>query len=253
MSRRGSSGWRTEHYGRHCKSQMVRIRFGPMKLSVNEHAKEAFEILGKILVKHGYKIDPRQTGSYNCRAIKGSNAWSSHSWALGIDVNWNDNPYGKKLVTDLPSEAVKEILALKTGTGHRVFKWGGDWDNRPETNHKYYDAMHFEIIVTPGELKSGIAYDNSLTPTGDDVVSRGDRNGNVKFWQSFLKDKGHYDGALDGDFGPLTEAAVKSYQESAGLPTTGVIDLTTGASLSSGQGGSVEMPKSVEATITFKE
>lgn len=254
MSTRGSSAWRNEHYGRHCQSAMVKIRFGPMDLNVNTHAVSAFEILAEILIKHGYQIDKKQTGSYNCRPIKGSSAWSSHAWALGVDVNWNQNPYGKKLITDIPIAAIREILALKTKSGHRVFKWGGDWDNRPETDHNYYDAMHFEIIATPGELKLGIDYDS----TGYDVVAKGEKSGNVTYWQNFLKARGHYSGAIDGDFGPATENAVKSAQSKGGLPVTGVIDVTTGALLTQGaslskQGGSAKLPQRAEAIITFKE
>jgi len=42
---------------------------------------------------------------------------------------------------------------------------------------------------------------------------------------------GHYDGAADGAFGPLTEGAVKAFQEFTGVDTDGVVGPVTRAAL----------------------
>ena len=62
--------------------------------------------------------------------------------------------------------------------------------------------------------------------------------------QTLLVGKG-YSIAVDGDFGPNTAAAVRSYQVSVGLPATGVADQATwnslkGAASSTASGGSTQ-------------
>ena len=49
--------------------------------------------------------------------------------------------------------------------------------------------------------------------------------------QQALKDKGFDPGATDGVMGPRTAAALKAYQKSENLPTTGTMDGDTGAKL----------------------
>lgn len=49
--------------------------------------------------------------------------------------------------------------------------------------------------------------------------------------QERLKQLGHYTGALDGDFGPKTEEAVRTYQQERRLEVTGVVSLWTAVDL----------------------
>ncbi len=49
----------------------------------------------------------------------------------------------------------------------------------------------------------------------------------VRGLQQDLTDLGHYGGAIDGFYGPETVAAVKSFQASASLPESGVVDPET--------------------------
>jgi peptidoglycan hydrolase-like protein with peptidoglycan-binding domain len=48
-----------------------------------------------------------------------------------------------------------------------------------------------------------------------------------RMWQEFLKARGHYDGKVDGDFGPATEAATKSFQKARGRVRDGVVGPNT--------------------------
>lgn len=113
---------------------------------------EAFALYGNIL-----------TG--NCRKITGGTGYSLHAYdpgesftfwsgvrinsAIATDVNSLANPYGPRLVTDMPREMINDILAIRTIDGLQVFKWGGYYS-------KNKDAMHFEIQVSPEELARGI-------------------------------------------------------------------------------------------------
>lgn len=122
---------------------------------------EAFIALGAIFTKHGYDVRAIDTGTYNCRTIKGTNTLSRHAKPTAIDINWKSNPDGSRLVTDIPRAIVDEVLAMRTNSGEQVWRWGGDWDSRPETPHGYYDAMHFELIAHPNDLNTGIATQQS--------------------------------------------------------------------------------------------
>lgn len=56
----------------------------------------------------------------------------------------------------------------------------------------------------------------------------------LKAVQQALKDRGHDPGAIDGVMGPRTEAAVRDFQKTEGLPETGRLDATTLSKLSVG-------------------
>ena len=49
--------------------------------------------------------------------------------------------------------------------------------------------------------------------------------------QARLARLGYYPGPIDGDFGPMTSRAIRSFQLDYGLPVTGRLDYRTRASL----------------------
>ena len=53
----------------------------------------------------------------------------------------------------------------------------------------------------------------------------------VKIVQQALKDRGHDPGAVDGEMGPKTKAALRDYQQKEGLKATGTADADTVARL----------------------
>jgi peptidoglycan hydrolase-like protein with peptidoglycan-binding domain len=57
-------------------------------------------------------------------------------------------------------------------------------------------------------------------------LRRGDTQGQVKLIQEWLSLHRHHV-AIDGDFGPATEAAVKDFQAQSGVESTGVVDAAT--------------------------
>jgi len=56
---------------------------------------------------------------------------SIHSYGAAFDINWDKNPMGKTLITDLPDA----FVAAFTEQG---WDWGGAWVNSK-------DAMHFQM------------------------------------------------------------------------------------------------------------
>jgi lysozyme family protein len=68
-------------------------------------------------------------------------------------------------------------------------------------------------------------------PVPGDVVSAGSSGPLVESLQKSLIAHGYYLGEADGIFGHLTTAAVLAFQADNGLPTTGVVDRATWASL----------------------
>lgn len=142
-------------------------------ISVDRRIVEAVQALERVQNRYGYRARRQDTGAYNCRSQKGSNVPSSHSWATAVDENWGLNPYRTdRLVTDMPLPMVEEVEALRTVSGAQVWRWGGDWDGRPDTPHSNYDAMHWEIVATPAELATGIVDPNAPLPEEDAVALR---------------------------------------------------------------------------------
>ena len=66
------------------------------------------------------------------------------------------------------------------------------------------------------------------------LLAQGIQGPHVFKLQSALKAKGFNPGPVDGDFGPLTEAAVRKFQAAQGLGVDGMVDPRPGESFSAG-------------------
>lgn len=134
----------------------------------------AFGALDTVFRHHQYRPTAPDCGAYNCRKITGGTGYSLHSYgpgdkftfwtgltistALAVDINWQDNPYGPRLITDMPRPMIDAVLRIRTRNGQQVWRWGGDY----RTNK---DAMHFEIVCGPRDLGTGI--DPTTLPSND--------------------------------------------------------------------------------------
>lgn len=145
----------------------ARIAYAPACEATNRPgAQEAWDAHQAWMKHFGYELRAADTGSRNCRNATGSNLKSMHAffikctillWNLGkriagglaADFNWQTNPYGPRLITDMPREMVDAILAIRTNNGVRVFMWGGYWSGNK-------DAMHYDIVCAPADLATGI-------------------------------------------------------------------------------------------------
>lgn len=218
--------------------QMVPVRlFGGLTVKVNRDCVEAFNALSAVLEAHEYRADPNDPGgpgAYNCRQITGGKGPSLHSFGIAVDINPSRNPYGRKLVTDMPQQMIDDIRAIKTVAGLRVFRWGGDFNSNSKPDDRIYDAMHFEVIVTPQEIAKGIDGTEASGPaevsvtTTLPVVQEGAKGDAVRVVQTCVGAK------VDGGFGPATTKAVKAAQTAAGLSADGVVGAKTWANILGG-------------------
>lgn len=172
----------------------------------------AFSALDACMRAAGYAPRARDTGAYNCRRITAGDGWSLHSYgpaarfkfwsgveiatALAVDVNWTDNPYGRRLVTDMPAGMIAAIKAVRTRSGKQVWGWGGDY-------RTVKDAMHLEIVCSPADLATGI---NPATVPGGRPIAKPPANAGRR-WVGFrapATDAGIYGaGGLDNQVSQL--------------------------------------------------
>lgn len=224
----GSSAWRLAYWPTCGKASLVTREFGVgrIKLTVAKDVVEAVSALFDVFDHYGYLVRQKDTGAYNCRVITNGSAPSAHASAVAIDVNWLTNPYTKnRLVSDLPTTMTTQCQNIVTTKGVKVWRWGGDWDGRPDTVHSFYDAMHFEIIATPEELRAGIeraTLTNVVPASKRPVLSEGSRGPVVVDLQRLLTNMG-FAVPTTGTFLHLTDQAVREYQKSRGLGVDGVV------------------------------
>ncbi len=69
-------------------------------------------------------------------------------------------------------------------------------------------------------------------PVNMPMLQRGSQGEAVKTLQRALADSNAYYGAIDGIFGPITEAAVRTFQKNAGLVVDGIVGNKTWYALS---------------------
>ena len=122
---------------------------GGGRVTVDPRMVEAVNRLNDILVSWDYRTRSADTGAYNCRQITGGSGYSLHAYGIALDLNWQSNPYGPTLITDMPQGMVNEITGLRTNNNCRVWEWGGSWSGNK-------DAMHYEADCSPADLATGI-------------------------------------------------------------------------------------------------
>lgn len=203
--------------------------YGGGRIRVSTGTVSAFLALNECLKRHGYEARSAVTGAFNCRKITGGTGYSLHAYGIAADINWDKNPYGPKLVTDMPGAMIADIKAIRTNNSNAVFRWGGDYEGNK-------DAMHYEVICTPQDLATGIrgvvdtgskvelavflqqvvscSTQTFQRPTKSACVGAIQRICATKFGQAILTDQ---------DFGEKTEAAVKEVQRKCGLVDDGVV------------------------------
>lgn len=126
-------------------NKMVRVKFptpiDTIGLLVAAEAAPAWRLFADLMVKHEYYFKELAGGTYKCRLIDGTNAYSLHSYGTALDLNPAKNPYKLPLTHNYPAAFITDVLAQKGTNGAPLFRWGGTWSTP--------DAMHWEINVPP--------------------------------------------------------------------------------------------------------
>lgn len=131
--------------------------YGGGVVTVRPAIGDAVLALDAVLRSFRYQAFANDTGGYNCRPKTGSTETSNHGRAIAIDIDWNQNPYGAVLHTNMPRAMVDDICAIRTNNGQQVWNWGGNWSGNK-------DAMHFEIVCKPSDIATGIKGGSVPTP-----------------------------------------------------------------------------------------
>lgn len=194
------------------RREMVRVSSSGISLWVNAGIAPLVGHLLDRTAAGGYALRPGECWGYACRPIRGSSRPSNHSWGLAVDLNSRTNPMGSALVTDLPRSVVEVWKSFS-------FRWGGDYTGRK-------DAMHFEFMGTPHDallLSRRVAHERPPYPGAP--LRRGSKGPDVRRVQQRVGV------GADGEFGPRTEQAVRSFQSVHGLVADGLVGMRTWAAL----------------------
>lgn len=203
---------------------------GGTKVNVRKELQPLIQELMRRTEASGYKLRS-DTWGYNCRFIAGTRTPSNHAYGRAVDLNSATNPWSYNFRSDIPPAVVNMWI-------NHGFYWGG--------HYKKHDTMHFEYV---GSFANIGYYYRKLTgqpqptppppaPTtcGSSTLARypalksGARGTAVKVLQCELRQSGQSISA-DGIFGPVTLAAVKSFQRSKGLAADGIVGPKTWTAL----------------------
>lgn len=220
----------------HFEKHTLTMHSGARLSGLNVKVFEAFQALDAVMRSHRYV--PRangpgawETGAYNCRKITGGSNWSLHAYGIAVDINARTNPYGTRLITDMPFAMVEAIKAIRTQSGAEIFRWGGNYP-------KVKDAMHYEIVASPKEMDSGIDWDtvSMETPSPNDprswpTLRKGDRGPSVEKLHELLTEASFPDIDKGRGYGSKTDKAARDYQISRKLDVDGIVGPQTWTAL----------------------
>lgn len=126
-------------------------------------AKKVAPLIINFCAEFNEKVEKLEGGAlddwgYSYRAIRGqedAGNLSNHASGTAVDLNATKHPLGKRNTFSDTQEITIRSLAKKYG-----LRWGGDYKNRA-------DEMHFEIALTPVQVKERIA-DLGLATTNEE-------------------------------------------------------------------------------------
>ncbi|WP_326597956.1 L,D-transpeptidase family protein [Streptomyces sp. NBC_01803] len=136
------------------------------------------------------------------------------------------------------SDQVRELQARLEQLGHFVAQPTGFYgDVTLGAVSEYQREAGLEVSGTVYESTWAALTDETETPTEEElhppqqVLGYGDNSEQVRELQARLKQLGHFDENPTGYYGDVTTAAVRAYQESAGIEATGTVFEPTWAAL----------------------
>lgn len=161
------------------------------------------------------RVEPIHVGwcwGYAERPIRGGVVLSNHASGTAIDLNAPAHPMGVATSKTLSAKQIATIRQIMKECSGLV-RWGGEWTTRP-------DAMHFEINGTSAQITALAA--RLIKPPApvkyalSRVLKKGCKGNDVTKLQAKVGAK------TDGDFGPKTEASLKTWQSRHKLYPDGI-------------------------------
>lgn len=121
-----------------------------LRIVDNQNVADIFTYLVRefhLRVDNVTKPHPQDDWGFNYRPnTNDPTTLSCHSSGTAIDLDATEHPNGVPTSRTFTPDQVAEVHAILEEL-EGVVRWGGDYTNTP-------DAMHFEIIVKPGGLRS---------------------------------------------------------------------------------------------------
>ncbi len=172
-----------------------------LRLPTNQGIAQLVTLLIDQTERRGYDVKVGQTWGFACRAIRGTETASNHSWGLAVDINAPTNPYRTEFVCDMPPW----MPGLWWEYG---FFWGGWYQS-------IKDPMHYEFLGTRDDARTHTTRAKRELGRGEPVPYPfyGEISDRVRSAQERLLELGFDPGPIDGDFGPLTRGAVQAFEE----------------------------------------
>lgn len=171
---------------------------------------------------------------------------SNHNSATAADLNWSEHAFRVSYsgFTNYEIAKCREGLRLFTHRGKQLIWWGQDWQspkdamhfqlNQAESdpvNREFADMLlggHLGIFKSNGQPAPNIppVAVTPAKPNDGQILRYGSTGESVRRLQAFLR--GFYNRTygnlvVDGDFGPMTEKAVKEFQFRSGLVADGEV------------------------------
>lgn len=159
MATPGTEQWARLHYGPPCVGPHRTIKFFGRNVTVHAKAARGFRRIERVFKNkapeyHRHLLKQTDIWTYNCRKIGSTTTYSNHAWPIAADLDSAENSQGRPY-KDCPiwKRARKAVLQLEK---EGVVRWGGRYSNP--------DPMHFEIVLTPEQLKARYYWNGRRKP-----------------------------------------------------------------------------------------
>lgn len=160
--------------------------------------------------------------------IAGDGLWDGNGYAVWLDTGAHRWAYLHLL--DLAPVVLGAPPRGQVGRGVLVGK-GAVLGRSGSTGRSTNPHLHLGCWLPDGTPVDPVEVLGHAPYTGPRVLRRGDTGDDVRALQAALGVR------ADGDFGPVTEAAVRGFQKARGLVVDGIAGPATRASLGLGAGG----------------
>jgi len=180
-------------------------------------------------------------GCFNSRPIRGGTVWSSHAFGAAIDWGYGARHNGPGRTATL-EVVIPWLIANHEALGvQQIHDYGGNrywqswrgWVMRPpgsgpadslhiETNAK---SWKLDTTIPSRKILSLVLEQKPVTPPKypGKPLRIGSKGQNVKTVQQQLRNLDYAPGPVDGQFGPVTDRAVRAFQQVAARPVDGIV------------------------------